>query len=363
MVEQRSPKPRVVGSSPATPAIFCAIIMLMLKMPRRVRKVELGLKIATFFLSVFNLLIISFSVFMNSKLFIEWAIPDPLRDAPPIIVLNGHNEVRVPFGEQYVDPGAEAYGIRGDATLVTDGGVDTSIEGDYIINYTACDEHNNCSSKGRKVTVLKQTGTIFLTFDDGPGEDTERLLDILKKYHVQATFFVTGRGSDETLRREYDEGHAIGLHSFSHDYSFIYRNTTNFWEDMDRVQNRVKSVTGETTHLMRFPGGSSNTVSAKYDGRSHIMTTLTREADERGYTYFDWNVLSGDAGETTEADQVVENVTNALKRGGSSVVLQHDIKGFSVDAVERIIQYGLENGYIFDKLSPGSFTAHHNVNN
>ena len=132
---------------------------------------------------------------------------------------------------------------------------------------------------------------------------------------------------------------------------------------MDRVQNRVKSVTGETTHLMRFPGGSSNTVSAKYDGRSHIMTTLTREADERGYTYFDWNVLSGDAGETTETDRVVENVTNALKQGSSSVVLQHDIKGFSVDAVERIIQYGLENGYIFDKLSPGSFTAHHNVNN
>lgn len=321
------------------------------------------MKVFTLILLITDAAILSFSAFMNSELYLRWAIQDPLRDIPPIIVMNGPDEVRISVDAEYNDPGVEVYEVRGDATLTVEGEVNTSMEGDYTIKYVACDEYNHCASKERKVIVIRPTGIIYLTFDDGPGEHTERLLDILKKYHVLATFFVTGRGSDETLRREYDEGHAIGLHSFSHDYSYIYRNTTNFWEDIDKVQSRVKAVTGETTSLMRFPGGSSNTVSARYDGRSHIMTTLVREASERGYTYFDWNILSGDAGETTETDKVAENVTKALKYGGSSVVLQHDIKGFSVDAVERIVEFGLENGYIFDKLSADSFNAHHGVNN
>ena len=335
----------------------------MMRLPRRVRKVELGMKIVALVLFVIDVTVFFLSVFINSDFFIKQSIPDLVYDIPPVIVLNGQEEVRIASGTEYVDPGAEAYGIGSDASLVTEGEVDTSTEGVYTIKYIACDEHSNCTTKERKVTVLKPTGTIYLTFDDGPGEHTDRLLDILKKHHVLATFFVTGRGADETLKREYDEGHAIGLHSFSHDYSYIYRNTTNFWEDIGRVQNRVKSVTGKETSLMRFPGGSSNTISARYDGRSHIMTTLVHEASERGYTYFDWNVLSGDAGETTETDKIVENVTKTLKSGGPSVVLQHDIKGFSVDAVERIIEYGLENGYIFDKLSVDSFNAHHGVNN
>ena len=317
----------------------------------------------TLIILIIDAVILSFCTFMNSELFIRWMIPDPLRDVPPIIVMNGSDVERISIDTEYNDPGVEVHEVIGDATLVVEGEVDTSIEGDYVIKYIACDEYENCSTKERKVIVVKPAGVIYLTFDDGPGEHTERLLDTLKKYHVLATFFVTGRGSDETLRREYDEGHAIGLHSFSHDYSYIYRNTANFWEDMDRMQARVKAVTGETTHLMRFPGGSSNTVSTKYDGHSHIMTTLVREAGERGFTYFDWNILSGDAGETTDTDKIVENVTKALKQGGSSVVLQHDIKGFSVDAVERIIEYGLENGYIFDKLRTDSFNAHHGVNN
>ena len=334
-----------------------------MRLPKRVRKVELGMKIAFVAFFVVNILLLFSAKFMNSDLFIEWAVSNPIYDIPPVIILNGQEEVRIASGTEYVDPGAETYGIGSDASLVTEGGVDTSTEGVYTIKYIACDGRNNCTTKERKVTVLKPTGTIYLTFDDGPGEHTDRLLDILKKHHVLATFFVTGRGADETLKREYDEGHAIGLHSFSHDYSYIYRNTTNFWEDMGRIQSRVKAITGEPTFLMRFPGGSSNTISARYDGHSHIMTALVHEVGERGYTYFDWNVLSGDAGETTETDKVFENVTKSLKPGGSFVVLQHDIKGFSVDAVERIIEFGFENGYIFDKLSADTFDAHNGVNN
>ena len=203
---------------------------------------------------------------------------------------------------------------------------------------------------------------MYLTFDDGPGQYTAELLDILKKYNVHATFFVTGVGSDELLKREYEEGHAIGLHTFSHNYSYIYTSPGAFWADLVRVQERVEAATGYKSFLMRFPGGSSNTVSRRYDGGSRIMTALTREANEKGFTYFDWNVTSGDAGETTSTDVIVENVTSQLKEG-SSIVLQHDIKGFSVAAVERIIQYGLNNGYTFMKLDTTSPTSHHPVNN
>ena len=93
------------------------------------------------------------------------------------------------------------------------------------------------------------------------------------------------------------------------------------------------------------------------------MSKLTREVEAKGFVYFDWNVTSGDAGETTSSDQVYQNVIYKLKEGGSSVVLQHDIKGFSVAAVERIIKYGLTNGYTFDKLNTSSFAAHHRINN
>ena len=206
-------------------------------------------------------------------------------------------------------------------------------------------------------------GTIYLTFDDGPGAYTARLLDILAKYNVKATFFVTNAGDDSMILREYNEGHAVGLHTASHNYSYIYASIDNFFDDLYAVQDRVERITGYKSYLMRFPGGSSNTVSARYDGGTRIMSALVNEVEGRGFTYFDWNITSGDAGGTTTADGVYRNVVNNLKDGGNSVVLQHDIKGFSVDAVERIIQFGLANGFTFRKLDENSFTAHHGVNN
>ena len=190
-----------------------------------------------------------------------------------------------------------------------------------------------------------------------------KIYELCKKYNVKATFFVTGYGSDEMIAREYNEGHAVALHSFTHDYANIYSSIDNYFADLYRIQERVKNITGYTSYLMRFPGGSSNTVSAKHDGGIHIMSKLVKEVGARGFTYFDWNVTSGDAGGTTSSDGVYQNVINRVYRDGKSIVLQHDSKGFSVDAVERIIQWGLANGFTFDKLDANSFTAHHGVNN
>lgn len=214
-----------------------------------------------------------------------------------------------------------------------------------------------------EVKIIPIRGKIYLTFDDGPGPYTAQLLDVLRKYGAKATFFVTGAGDDELIAREYAEGHAVGLHTLSHNYAHIYQDTDNFFADLVAVQERVERITGEKSYLMRFPGGSSNLVSRNYDGGAHIMSQLTAEVEERGFTYFDWNVSSGDAGEATTADEVYENVVNRLVDGGETVVLQHDIKGFSVEAVERILQYGITNGYKFERLDAGAFTAHHEVNN
>ena len=205
-------------------------------------------------------------------------------------------------------------------------------------------------------------GTIYLTFDDGPGAHTARLLDILKQYGVKATFFVTGGGDDALIVREYQEGHTVGLHTWSHRYDQLYRSVDAYFEDLKLVHDRVQALTGVDSKIIRFPGGSSNTVSAKYDGKTRIMSALTQEVEKRGYVYFDWNIASGDAGNVTTADGVYNTVVSHL-HDGVNVVLQHDIKGYSVDAVERIIKFGLDNGYNFEPLTANSPTAHHGVNN
>ncbi|MBR3177475.1 polysaccharide deacetylase [Candidatus Saccharibacteria bacterium] len=210
------------------------------------------------------------------------------------------------------------------------------------------------SESGQKV--------IYLTFDDGPGPYTAKLLDILKKYDVKVTFFVTGAGDDELIAREYNEGHTVGLHTYTHDYAYVYSSLDNFFTDLYEIQTRVKNITGQTSTLTRFPGGSSNLISARYDGGIGIMSRLSEELPARGFTYFDWNISSGDAGGATTSSEVYQNVINALSPN-YSVVLQHDIKDFSVDAVEDIIKYGKANGYTFKKLDAGSFAAHHGINN
>ena len=126
------------------------------------------------------------------------------------------------------------------------------------------------------------------------------------------------------------------------------------------MQDLIYDKTGIRTTLCRFPGGSSNLVSRFNPG---IMTRLSKELTDRGFQYFDWNVSSGDAGETTSTSKVAQYVKSGMARNGVSIVLQHDIKGYSVNAVEEIIQWGLANGYTFKALDATSPTAHHGINN
>ena len=220
------------------------------------------------------------------------------------------------------------------------------------------------AAAGEKTTV-KADGShvIYLTFDDGPGPYTEKLLGILDQYDVKATFFVTNvRPKYQTcIAKEVRAGHAVGVHSFSHEYRKIYRSEAAYWSDFNRMNDIIKKQTGKPVTLLRFPGGSSNTVSRNY--KEGIMKRLAKQADAKGLTYVDWNVYDGDAGETTSPHQVYKNIIRGVKGRKKSIVLCHDVKSYTVNAMDRTIRWCLAHGYTFKVLEPGGFTVHHGVNN
>lgn len=293
----------------------------------------------------------------------------------PTITLNGDSDITIKAGTRFEDPGCTAKDSHGndisDSVSVSDN-ISTYRAGTYTITYSVTDKFGNETSIDRTVTVeaVKQTATtssgnkvVYLTFDDGPGAHTQQLLDILDKYNVKVTFFVTNvnSGYENMIAKEAAAGHTVAIHSASHDYKEIYSSVDAYFADLNEMSDIIYAQTGQRPKLIRFPGGSSNTVSLKYC--SGIMTTLTKAVTDQGYKYFDWNVSSGDAGGTTSTEEVYQNVVNGMKSHNVSVVLQHDIKGFSVNAVERIIQWGLANGYTFLPLTTSTEDVHHGVNN
>lgn len=293
----------------------------------------------------------------------------------PTITLNGDSDITIKAGTRFEDPGCTAKDSHGndisDSVSVSDN-ISTYRAGTYTITYSVTDKFGNETSIDRTVTVeaVKQTATtssgnkvVYLTFDDGPGAHTQQLLDILDKYNVKVTFFVTNvnSGYENMIAKEAAADHTVAIHSASHDYKKIYSSVDAYFADLNEMSDIIYAQTGQCPKLIRFPGGSSNTVSLKYC--SGIMTTLTKAVTDQGYKYFDWNVSSGDAGGTTSTEEVYQNVVNGMKSHNVSVVLQHDIKGFSVNAVERIIQWGLANGYTFLPLTTSTEDVHHGVNN
>lgn len=290
---------------------------------------------------------------------------------PEITLLEGEN-CKIYAGKRFEDPGFTATdNYDGDLSDKVEiiGEVDCYFPGTYTLEYTATDSFGNTACVTRNVTVVAHpkpetvypTGrVIYLTFDDGPGAYTDQLLNILAKYNVKATFFVIDTGNYSTMKRIVNEGHAIGIHSVTHNYRQIYASMDAYFDDLYSMQQIIYEQTGVRTTLMRFPGGSSNTVSRFNRG---VMSKLTKAVEYAGFQYFDWNVDSDDAGRANSAKKVYENVTRGVSYRQISIVLQHDIKPATINAIERIIQWGLNNGYQFLPLSSTSPTVHHGVNN
>ncbi len=295
----------------------------------------------------------------------------------PEIKLKGGETITLLKGKKYIEPGFTAKdNCDGDLTekVTVTGKVDVNTPGNYILQYSVTDSYNNLTAVSRTVRVKSETSTsikqpdvvvpsgkvIYLTFDDGPGYWTPKLLNVLKKYNVKATFFVMNTDYVSTIKRIAKEGHSLAIHTESHNYRKIYASETAYFKDLEKMRSIIKDIAGVDTKLIRFPGGSSNTVSSFNRG---IMSRLTDLVVEKGYRYFDWNVDSKDAGGAYTSQQVYNNVVSGVKNRKVSIVLQHDIKGFSVNAVEDIIVWGLKNGYTFLPLQEDSPGAHHGINN
>lgn len=281
----------------------------------------------------------------------------------PEITLEGDSEVSLLVGDEFVDPGYKATdNCDKDVKVKVEGSVNSQAEGTYELKYIATDTAGNTATATRKVVVFDNKGIIYLTFDDGPNDGTTNvILDILKEENVKATFFVTCKGPDELIKREYNEGHTVALHTASHDYSIVYASVDSYFNDLQRVQDRVKNITGYESKIIRFPGGASNTISRKYS--VGIMSTLTQEVQRRGYKYYDWNISSGDAGNTTDPNVVYSNVVNSLRTDRANMVLMHDIKPYTRDALRNIIKYGKNNGYRFEKITMDTEMITQRVNN
>ena len=199
---------------------------------------------------------------------------------------------------------------------------------------------------------------VYLTFDDGPSENTEKVLDVLKQYDVKATFFITGYGEEyrPMIRRAYEEGHTIGLHTYSHKYEEVYASEDAYFADLEKVGKIAEEQIGFVPCFIRFPGGASNTVSAKY--KQGIMTQLTGKVQEKGYQYYDWNVDSGD-GAGYKKDQIVS--ASKTDRYQHIMLLLHDgrSKEETVKALPEIIEYYKNQGYEFRPVDRQSFVSHH----
>lgn len=202
---------------------------------------------------------------------------------------------------------------------------------------TASDADNAEEESAKTYDDQDAEKKVYLTFDDGPSKNTEKILDILKKYKIQATFFVVGKEDDfsiEMYQRIMKEGHTLGMHSYSHDYTQIYKSKKAFFQDLRKIDNLLYKATGEHAVYYRFPGGSSNTVSKV------SMKILASGLEKRGKVYFDWNAMSGDAsGKSLTKKQMINNVLEDVEIHNTSVVLMHDTadKDKTVDMLPSLL--------------------------
>jgi len=200
-----------------------------------------------------------------------------------------------------------------------------------------------------KVKSNSNNKIVYLTFDDGPSQRTLEILDTLDKYNIKATFFVIYKdnvASLELYKEVVNRGHTIGVHSYSHIYREIYNSVGDYLDDFYKMFKVIYDVTGVKPDLFRFPGGSINAYNL--ENYQEIIAEMTR----RGFTYHDWNVVSGDTIEGATEDSIVNSVTNGIKDNNKVVVLMHDSseKKYTSESLSKVIEALQNRGYSFDKL-------------
>lgn len=221
-------------------------------------------------------------------------------------------------------------------------------------NQTVMTEVEEEAKKLTPEEILEQnteSKKVYLTFDDGPSQYSNELLDNLKEYNVKATFFVIGR-TDEASKKIYkrivEEGHTLAMHSYTHRYEEIYKSLNSFKKDVKSLSDLLYEVTGERPKYYRFPGGSSNKVS------NVPIEKCISYLNEEGITYFDWNTVNGDAaGKDYTAKQMTDMVMNGVHENNNSMVLMHDTvaRDTTVKSLPSLIKKLQKEGYVLLPIS------------
>lgn len=209
-----------------------------------------------------------------------------------------------------------------------------------------------------EVSTDSELKRVCLTFDDGPSKNTAEVLNILAEQQVTATFFVIAAENNREylplVQQEVEQGNQVALHSCTHEYSAIYNSPEAYWADIEQLKQQLSGyIDISNINCLRFPGGSTNTVSHKYGGSS-IMKTLKAQAEEMGYHWVDWNVCADDAiGGHPSAAKIYKNVIGDVGDKKTCVVLMHDTAATSttVEALPDIIEWFKQNGYVFCTIS------------
>ena len=190
----------------------------------------------------------------------------------------------------------------------------------------------------------------YLTFDDGPSKNiTPQILEILEREDIKATFFVLGSRVElypEILKQEYEAGHYIANHSYSHEYSSIYASTETILDEYERTEKAIQEALNNPeyhTHLFRFPGGSEG---GKYKKVKNEAKSLLEEND---ILYINWNALTRDAEGKPTAESILEDLKNTVGEKERVVILMHDAgtKQLTADTLPDVIQYLREEGFVF----------------
>lgn len=209
-------------------------------------------------------------------------------------------------------------------------------------------------STNKSNSVVSSHKVAYLTFDDGPLPNTKKVLQLLNKHRIKATFFVIGNESSMGLRLYRliaAQGHKIGNHTYSHKMSQMYKSKSAFMKDFYKMERLIRRVLGQRTKLMRFPGGSNNVLCSK-----QVMKSIKKELSKRGYVYFDWNIDSLDSKSLAPSPkQMVRNIVAESAYQSPVIILFHDFSNNSLRALPIIIRELRKRGYRFDVLSKHSY--------
>ncbi len=276
----------------------------------------------------------------------------------PMMITEGE-----PHDSSFLLRGVKYSDNSGAARLTIDSSkVNWNRQGTYEVTYSVKDSAQNVTTATEPLRVVgKNEKIVYLTFDDGPSVCTDKILDILHRENVKATFFVTAQFTPylDRLAKIAKEGHGVAIHTYSHDFK-IYKSIKAYFDDLNKINDLIEKYTGKRTRILRFPGGSSNMVYRKYNPDHRFMDRLCVALLDSGYQFVDWNLDSGDArGNNIAADRLVHSACGTYHN--VECLLMHDTgaKKPTVTALPQIIRYFKQHGYEFGVLNSVDYVCWH----